>query len=226
LIEAIIFDIGGVLFENIQELFLPDLARRHGLDPDQLLSLGYHHGAAWGLGQATEEDYWRGILADAGLEPGLMPELVAETATYIRPIPETWEVVHALPPGLRVGLLSNTTHEWVRRLREVAPLLVGRGQRAVSEVTVGEGFLARFDPVLLSCEAGLCKPDPAFFALLLQRLELPGPRVLFVDDREDNLTAAAAFDIQGHLFIDAAGLRADLERRGVQMLRGDRLKGE
>jgi putative hydrolase of the HAD superfamily len=196
-IRAVIFDIGGVLFENIQEFFLPDLARRHGLDPDHVLSLGYRHGADWGLGRSTEEDYWRGILADAGLDLGLLPSLVEETTTYIRPIPQTWEVVNGLPPDLRIGILSNTTWEWTRRLREV------------------HDWADRFDPVLLSCELGLCKPDPAIYRLLLERLGLPGAQVLFVDDREDNLAAAAALGIKGHLFVDQAGLQSELARRGI-----------
>src|SRR5205823_5552907 len=118
-------------FENIQEFFLPDLARRHGLDPHQLLALGYRHGAAWGLGRATEDDYWHGILTDAGLSLKLLPDMLAETAAYVRPLRESWELVRALPPDLRLGILSNTTREWVRRLRAV------------------EDWTARFDPVLL-----------------------------------------------------------------------------
>jgi FMN phosphatase YigB (HAD superfamily) len=196
-IRAIVFDIGGVLFENIQEYFLPDLARRHGLDPEHVLSLGYRHGADWGLGHSTEEDYWRGILTDAGLDLGLMPSLIAETTAYIRPMEPTWQIVDQLPPHLTLGILSNTTWEWVRR------------QRAARE------WEPRFDPVLLSCELGLCKPDPAIYRLLLERIGLPGYQVLFVDDRADNLAAAAASGIQGHLFEDAAGLREALARRGL-----------
>jgi putative hydrolase of the HAD superfamily len=196
-IEAIVFDIGGVLYENIQEFFLPDLARRHGLDPDHVLSLGYRHGTAWGLGQATEEAYWRGILADAGLDPTLLPALVTETAAYIRRIPETWDLVRSLSPDLRLGILSNTTWEWVERLR------------------AAEDWQGRFDPILLSCDVGLCKPNPRIFALLLERLGLPGQQVLFVDDREDNLAAAAALGIQGHLFTDAVSLRRELAPLGA-----------
>src|SRR4051794_35582826 len=114
-VGAVIFDVGGVLYENIQEFFLPDLARRHGLDPDHVLSLGYKHGGDWGLGRATEEQYWRGILTDAGLSLELLPGLVAETAQYVRVIPDTWEVVRALSPHVRQGILSNTTWEWVAR---------------------------------------------------------------------------------------------------------------
>src|SRR5205823_4947633 len=149
-----------------------------------MLALGYRHGGAWGLGRSSEEDYWRGILTDAELDLGLMPALVQETSAYIRPIPPTWKVVDRLSPDLRVGILSNTTWEWIRRLREV------------------QDWADRFDPVLFSCELGLCKPDPAIYHLLLERLGLPGAQVLFVDDREDNLAAAAALEIRGHLFIN------------------------
>jgi len=110
-IGAVIFDVGGVLYQNIQEFFLPDLARRHGLDPETLLSLGYKHGADWGLGRATEEQYWNGILTDAGLSAELLPALVTETADYVRSIPETWKLIDTLPAGLRLGILSNTTLE-------------------------------------------------------------------------------------------------------------------
>lgn len=196
-IQAVIFDIGGVLFENIQEFYLPDLARRYGRDPDEFLALAYRHGRGWGHGQSTEEDYWRGILTDAGLDMALLPALVEETAVYIRPLAETWELVRALPASLRLGILSNTTHEWVRR------------QRAAQE------WAGRFDPVLLSCEMGLCKPEAAVYTRLLERLGLPGERVLFVDDREENLTGAAAHGIRGHLFTDAASLRRHLVALGV-----------
>jgi 2-haloacid dehalogenase len=81
-----------------------------------------------------------------------------------------------------------------------------------------EDWEGRFDPIILSCDVGLCKPDPAIFALLLQRLGLPGERVLFVDDRDDNLAAAVALGIRGHLFVDAQRLRQDLERLGVLSL--------
>src|SRR5438270_4716934 len=96
-IEAVIFDLGGVLFENIQEFFLPDLARRLGRDPADFLALGYRHGAEWGFGRATEEDYWRGILTDAGLDLALLPGVLEETTAYVRPIRATWELVRALP---------------------------------------------------------------------------------------------------------------------------------
>jgi putative hydrolase of the HAD superfamily len=196
-IRAVVFDIGGVLMENIQEFYLPELAGEHGLDGAALLQLGYRHGRAWGLGQASEEDYWRGILADAGLAPDLLPALVARTEVYVKPILETWKLVEALDPRLRCGILSNTTRDWIRRIRAAAPLE------------------ERFDPIVLSCDVGVCKPDPAIYRHLLERLDLPAPTVLFVDDREENLAAAASEGFQGVLFTDPGSLRREFERRSL-----------
>ena len=70
--------------------------------------------------------------------------------------------------GIKIGLISN----WDERLR---PLLADLG-------------LARdFDAVIISCEEGVCKPDPAIFKIAAERLGVQPPGVLHVGDswRED-----------------------------------------
>ncbi|MBO0701439.1 MAG: HAD family hydrolase [Candidatus Dormibacteraeota bacterium] len=61
-----------------------------------------------------------------------------------------------------------------------------------------------YDWLLISDLERVAKPDPAFFALLLQRAGLPAHRVAYVGDRIDNDVLPAA----------AAGLRAVHLRRG------------
>ena len=76
-------------------------------------------------------------------------------------------------------------------------------------------FFDRFQDVLVSGEVGLIKPDPAIYHLALKRFGLAAEQALFVDDRQDNVDAAAALGIGGHLFGDAATLRAELVRLGL-----------
>lgn len=76
-------------------------------------------------------------------------------------------------------------------------------------------FFDRFQDVLVSGEVGLIKPDPAIYHLALKRFGLAAEQALFVDDRQDNVDAAAALGIGGHLFRDAATLRAELVRLGL-----------
>jgi len=57
-----------------------------------------------------------------------------------------------------------------------------RGDRALE---------AGFDAVVISCEVGRSKPEPRIYRLCLDRLGLPAPVTLFVDDRPDNIEGAA-----------------------------------
>lgn len=74
---------------------------------------------------------------------------------------------------------------------------------------------ARFDGVWASCHLGVRKPDPAFFARLLQEVGLPAGDCLFVDDRPVNVEAAAAAGMRAAVFTSAADLRAVLAAEGV-----------
>jgi HAD superfamily hydrolase (TIGR01509 family) len=74
-----------------------------------------------------------------------------------------------------------------------------------------------FDGVYASCHLGVRKPDPAFFAALLDRIEAAAPRCLFVDDRRVNCDAAAAAGMAVHLFDGAEGLRDRLAAEGLRV---------
>ena len=69
--------------------------------------------------------------------------------------------------------------------------------------------------VVVSGAERLVKPDPAIYTLALERFGLAPGEALFVDDRNDNVTAAAANGFHGHLFDGAAGLAARLAALGL-----------
>lgn len=72
-----------------------------------------------------------------------------------------------------------------------------------------------FDAIVVSGEERLVKPDPAIFALALDRFGLAAHDGLFVDDRADNVAAAEAAGMAGHVFTSAAPLRATLAGYGL-----------
>lgn len=76
-------------------------------------------------------------------------------------------------------------------------------------------FLQRFDDVVVSGEVGVAKPDPAVFAVLRERVGRPLTECVFVDDRQDNVDAAAVAGMDALLFTSAPRLRADLEARAL-----------
>ena len=76
-------------------------------------------------------------------------------------------------------------------------------------------FLELLEDVVVSGTEGVAKPDPAVFVIVRQRTDLPLDRLVFVDDRPDNVAAAAAAGMDAVVFTDAGRLRGDLRERGL-----------
>jgi putative hydrolase of the HAD superfamily len=74
--------------------------------------------------------------------------------------------------GLRFAMLTNNVREWEPLWRAKLP---------IDDI---------FETVVDSAFVGMRKPDPAIFALVLERLALPAEACVFVDDLDHNIDAA------------------------------------
>ena len=95
--------------------------------------------------------------------------------------------------GLRFALCTNNVREWESLWRPMLPI------DEVFEVVVDSAFV------------GTRKPEPAIYALTLERLGLPAEACAFVDDLEVNVVAAQEAGMQGIVFRDTASAVAELE---------------
>lgn len=111
---------------------------------------------------------------------------------------------------------------WVTGMPELLDDLAGEVERVtasnypvwIEELAV-DHLDGRFERVLASHHLGVRKPDPAFFAALLDRVAARADEVVFIDDREVNVTAAERRGIRSHRFVDVATLRGWLVDLGV-----------
>ncbi len=80
-------------------------------------------------------------------------------------------------------MLTNNVREWEPRWRAKLP---------IDEI---------FETVVDSAFVGIRKPDPAIYAIVLERLGLPAEACVFVDDLEPNVDAARGlgFAVVHHL---------------------------
>ncbi len=72
-------------------------------------------------------------------------------------------------------------------------------------------IIGHLDGIVVSGREKVKKPDPRIFQALFTRFEIAPQRTLFVDDVADNVAAAIALGMHGHLFHDATRLRAALK---------------
>jgi putative hydrolase of the HAD superfamily len=89
-----------------------------------------------------------------------------------------------LERGLRLAMLTNNVREWEARWRAMLP---------VDEL---------FELVVDSAFVGMRKPDPAIYALTLERLGLAAEQCVFVDDIDVNVAAARELGMHAVHFVD------------------------
>ena len=88
--------------------------------------------------------------------------------------------------------------------------------REMNEFRLGKfGLRQLFKVAFSSCYLGLRKPDPAIFHRVLDILGRPASRILFIDDRDENIVAAAAAGLKTIHFKGQAALRGELANLGV-----------
>ena len=76
-------------------------------------------------------------------------------------------------------------------------------------------FLTEFDQAYISGHIGCIKPDAEIYQHLEHGAGLPPERLLFVDDRPENIEAAEARGWQGHIFTTPEAWAARLVEAGL-----------
>lgn len=72
----------------------------------------------------------------------------------------------------------------------------------------------RFRDIVVSGTEKLVKPDPAIYALAIDRFAIDPAGALFIDDVAANVASAESLGMAGHHFVDAASLEHELLARG------------
>tara|TARA_R110000868_G_scaffold171565_2_gene407243 strand:+ start:15 stop:632 length:618 start_codon:yes stop_codon:yes gene_type:complete len=75
--------------------------------------------------------------------------------------------------------------------------------------------LGAFTGAVISGHEGYIKPEPEIYKILLERYGLDAAKLLFIDDRVDNVEMAQSLGFQAVQFISPEGLMAELARLGV-----------
>lgn len=176
---TIIFDLGGVLVENVTLSALVDLLPEPtdaGATRDRWLASKSVR--AFELGRSDPADFAASFIAEWGL--ALSPdEFLAEFATWPRAFwPESLELIAELRAHHRVACLSNCNElHWARF----------------------GGFAEHFDAAFSSHLLGRIKPDRDVFETVLSRLAVTPDEAYFFDDSPTCVAAASDLGIRAYL---------------------------
>ncbi|TCM79683.1 HAD family hydrolase [Rhodovulum steppense] len=197
-IEAVIFDIGRVLIDWQPEAFYDRQigpGRRRALFAEVDL-----HGMNLSVDLGADLDEAVAALADR--HPGWADAIRMWQSHWLDmaspEIPGTAQILRAVKArGVPVFALTNFGVPTYDIARAAYP------------------FFDLFDRAYVSGRLGVIKPDPAIYEILERDSGIASDRLIFTDDRPENIAAAAVRGWQTHLFDGAGGWAARLVAEGV-----------
>ena len=198
-IDTVVFDLGNVLFSfNPRWLYrklLPDEA-----SIDRFFSeTGFD---AWNARMDAGLSFAEGIAAQSARFPQYRSLFEAFFERWSEAvgdvIPESLELLQTLRKnGIRTYALTNFSSENYPLASQRFP------------------FINDFDGSIVSGHEGVCKPDPAIYALLFERYSITPERAVFIDDKPENVEAARRLGMHGIHFTDPQALPSALRALGL-----------
>lgn len=196
MIEAVFWDLGGVIVRTEDRTKRERWEQRLGMEPRQLdrFIFGGEMGHQAALGEIHAEEVWEWARQELGLSRDEGSQLTRDFWQGDDLDQELVGYIRGLRAQLQTGLISNA---WL----ELRELLVRHWR-------IDDAF----NDLVISAEVGLAKPDPAIYQLALDRLEVRADRAVFVDDFENNISAAAEIGMHAVLFRSRIQAIAEVDR--------------
>ncbi|MGB0064429.1 MAG: HAD family phosphatase [Terracidiphilus sp.] len=203
--DAILFDVGGVLLTNGWDRAERAAAvARFGLDAQELDANHFAVMEPWERGEIDLNQY---LDAAVFYEPRTFSrdEFVAFIFAQSQPLPNgalsvLAELAASNPCASNQCLIGALNNE----------------ARETNEYRFSHFGLRRYFRVAFSsCYVGLRKPQPAIYRRALDILGCTPERVLFIDDRAENVEGGRAAGMKAIRFTGESELRAELKELGV-----------
>ena len=193
-IQAIIFDIGGVLSEYHDFRAYFKWEKQLGLEKGGLFKMLYENPVAQQAtrGKATVAEVWEEVGRQVKLPPDELQKMQDEIWAGYRWNTEFLDFVRSLKENYKTGVLSD----------------------AWSDAREGMGHIINedlFDVIMFSAEEGIQKPDPEIYRRALQRLDIKPEETIFVDDREKNVEGARQIGMHAVLFTETSKAIEDIK---------------
>jgi putative hydrolase of the HAD superfamily len=211
-IDAVLFDYGQVLSGPPNPEAWDKLRKVSGLDEEQLQTSYWKFRHDYDRGALNGKTYWETVAADAGVrfdevQMAALRSVDIDVWTDLNQPMVEW-AGQLQRAGVRTGILSN----------------IGDA--------IGEGVVARlpwltgFDTCVWSHAMLTAKPDPVIYIQTAEALKTAAGNILFIDDREENIAAAAELGMQAVHYTTHIQFEYTMRDRGLAWLLDTGLDGQ
>lgn len=201
-IRAVLFDFGGVLLQHGDGIDHRAIEGRFGLAPGTVMRCLYQESryADAYVGRCTRQEWLdsvrEAITRAAGEQAPALLKAIEEAEHPLNQ--DVISLVRSLRPRYRTAVVSNTTDGLEPRLRHEF------------------GIADLFDLLVGSGDLGIAKPEAAIYLHAAEKLGVPPPACVFIDDVQRHVDGALAVGMKGFRFVSMPQLLADLRSLGVR----------
>lgn len=183
-IQAIYFDIGGVLIRTEDKTPRDRLAARLDISREEMNDLVFsgEQGLQSQRGEISEATLWDSVRQALHLPCEAMPQVRQEFFGGDRLDTVLLDCIRGLHRHYKTGVISNATPDTRRRMEN------------------RWGMADAFDAITISAEVGIMKPDARIFHIALVSLGVQPAEAVFVDDFQHNVDGARAVGMQAIQF--------------------------
>jgi len=194
-IKALIWDMEGVLLQTDDDNLPLTVAKKLNAPYEKVREIFYSDkNDMVDLGEITKDQFNEYILDTLHISRNkkyLLEEIITEEFYIDKDLLMKIEGMHR---KYKTGLLSNFSNDLQPKIE--------------NEWGIGSAF----DEIIISCEVGVIKPDPAIFNLMLDRLGVKADESVFIDDRIKNIDGAKEMGFHTVFFTDKDQALEELTR--------------
>ncbi|MET4781734.1 HAD family phosphatase [Glaciihabitans sp. UYNi722] len=194
--RVVVFDYGEVISRSPSERARADLLEVAGVDAEAFWASYWAHRHGLDEGTTSIREYWKLVAADVEVQwpESKIHELwVADFTGWLSVEPGTFDVLADLHEGgTRIALLSNAGFDFASPFR-FSPMA------------------QYFERMFISAEMSKLKPNADIYLEVASELGISPARMIFIDNKQENVDGAEALGIIGHLFVGHRQLRSFLE---------------
>lgn len=197
--KTIIFDLGGVYFTDGTKQAIHSISEKYNIPPEKIKAVPKGElGTQYRTGEITADIFWEkaknywGIIASSD-------DLANMWLKGYEPIDGTANLIQRIKKaGHELLFLSDNVKERVEYLSEKY------------------NFLPNFKDGVFSHEAGIRKPNPKIYQLVLEKASNIAENCVYIDDKLELLEPAKKLGMEAVQFIDPNQVESELRKLGVE----------
>jgi len=200
-IEAILFDLGGVIIDFDMNPTIEMLTANCRLERAKFERILWETDwiQRYERGEVSTRDFYEFLQREAGLTMPYKDFYPCWAEVFEPDLIVSEDFLSELSQRYQMGLISNTNEAHAEHIR------------------VNYGVFEHFDYHILSYQVGALKPDRKIFESAIESMGKEPERLLFIDDRKENVLAGSQLGMRTHRFESLSGLGRAFHEVGINV---------